>query len=312
MNNMAREVELSMERPTEDAGSAGIQVIARAADILRALRTAPGGLSQAEVAERVGLARSTIHRLLNALEDEGLVESGGPRGRYRLGPEINRMADTARRGLLSSIHPLLEELSQEVNETVDLSVLDRSRATFVDQVVAPHRLRAVSSVGESFLLHCTANGKAFLAAMSPQDLARATSGNLPQLTAHTITEPAALLQELDRVRAEGIAYDREENSEGICAVGTTIRGLTGVAVAVSVPLPAQRFYGREPLLRDALLNWSQRVERELSAGGEHSGPAVRRGRPAGGGAATPRSSAARSRMRTDQAGRDTGQGLAGG
>jgi hypothetical protein len=148
--------------------------------------------------------------------------------------------------------------------------------------------------------------------MSPQDLARATAGNLPKLTAHTITEPAALLQELERVRDEGIAYDREENSDGICAVGTTIRGLTGVAVAVSVPLPAQRFYGREPLLRDALLNWSQRVERELGASGEHAVPTVRRGRPAGGGAAASRSSAARSRTGADQAGRDAGQRLTGG
>ena len=90
---------------------------------------------------------------------------------------------------------------------------------FVDQVVAPHRLRAVSSVGEAFLLHCTANGKAFLASMSPQDLARATAGPLPRLTSHTITDPAVLLEELDQVRAEGVAYDREENSEGICAVG---------------------------------------------------------------------------------------------
>jgi DNA-binding IclR family transcriptional regulator len=257
-----------MERSTEDTvGGTGIQVIARAADILRALRSAPEGFSQAEVAERVGLARSTIHRLLNALEDEGLVECGGPRGRYRLGPEIGRMADTARRGLLSSIRPMLEELSQEVNETVDLSVLDGSRATFVDQVVAPHRLRAVSAVGESFPLHCAANGKAFLAAMSPPDLAWALSGNLAKLTAHTITEPAALQEELALIRAEGIAYDREEHSEGICAVGTIIRGLTGVAVAVSVPLPAQRFYGREPLLRDALLTWAQRVERELGGVG---------------------------------------------
>jgi DNA-binding IclR family transcriptional regulator len=270
-----------MERSTEDtAGGTGIQVIARAADILRVLRSAPEGLSQAEVAERVGLARSTIHRLLNALEDEGLVECGGRR--YRLGPEIGRMADTARRGQLSSLRPMLEELSQEVNETVDLSVLDGSRATFVDQVVAPHRLRAVSAVGESFPLHCSANGKAFLAAMSPPDLARALSGNLAKLTAHTITEPAALQEELARIRAEGIAYDREEHTEGICAVGTTIRGLTGVAVAVSVPLPAQRFYGREPLLRDALLTWAQRVERELGGHGGPGVPSVRRGRPGGG------------------------------
>ena len=260
-----------MERSTEEAGGAGIQVIARAADILRALREADGGLSQAEVAEQVGLARSTIHRLLNALEDEGLVECGGPRGRYRLGPEIGRLADTARRGLIASIHPLLEELSHEVNETVDLSILDRNRATFVDQVVAPHRLRAVSSVGEAFLLHCTANGKAFLAAMSPQDLARATAGPLPRLTSHTITDPAVLLGELDQVRIEGVAYDREENSEGICAVGMVLTGLPGPALAVSVPLPAQRFYGREPLLREALLGWGQRVAQELGArdaGGE--------------------------------------------
>jgi DNA-binding IclR family transcriptional regulator len=252
-----------MKRSTEDVGVAGIQVIARAADILRALHRAGAGLSQAEVAEQVGLARSTIHRLLNALEDEGLVESDGPRGRYRLGPEVGRLADTARRGLLASLHPMLEELSHEVNETVDLSVLDQTRATFVDQVVAPHRLRAVSSVGESFLLHCTANGKAFLAAMSPHDLARATAGTLPRLTKRTITDHEVLAAELERVRAEGIAYDREEHSEGICAVGTVIRGLTGLSVAVSVPLPAQRFYGREAALHDALLRWAQRVEGEL-------------------------------------------------
>jgi DNA-binding IclR family transcriptional regulator len=60
-----------------------------------------------------------------------------------------------------------------------------------------------------------------------------------------------------------VAYDREENSEGICAVGMVLSGLSGAALAVSVPLPAQRFYGHEPLLRDALLGWGKRVEREL-------------------------------------------------
>jgi DNA-binding IclR family transcriptional regulator len=266
-----------MERSTEEAGGVGIQVIARAADILRALRLAPAGLSQAEVAEQVGLARSTIHRLLNALEDEGLVESDGPRGRYRLGPEVGRLADTARRGLLVSLHPMMEELSRDVNETVDLSVLDRNQATFVDQVVAPHRLRAVSAVGETFPLYCTANGKAFLAAMSPHDLTRATAGTQPKLTEHTITDPEALAAELARVRAEGIAYDREEHTEGICAVGTVIRGLTGLSVAVSIPVPAQRFYGREAALGDALLRWAQRVEAELGDLEEpHAAPRRRR------------------------------------
>ncbi len=276
MITMPQEVGTEMDRSAEDTAATGIQVIARAADILRTLHSVPGGLSQAEVGERIGLARSTIHRLLNALENEGLVESSGPRGRYRLGPEIGRMADAARQGLLSSMHPLLEELSREVNETVDLSVLNHNRANFIDQVVAAHRLRAVSAVGESFLLHCTANGKAFLAAMTPRDLARATSGNLARLTARTIIDPAALERELEQVRAEGIAYDREEHTEGICAVAAIVRGLAGVPVAVSIPLPGQRFYGREPALRDALLAWTDRVERELGGASDHGTRPARR------------------------------------
>ena len=87
-------------------------------------------------------------------------------------------------------------------------------------------------MGESFPLHCTANGKAFLAGMPPQDLARALAGRLAALTPHTITDPVALGRELDRVRDDGIAYDREEHAEGICALGIVLPGL---AVAVSVP-----------------------------------------------------------------------------
>jgi DNA-binding IclR family transcriptional regulator len=253
-------------RSAEESGSSGIQVIARTADILRILQAEPGGLTQAEVGERIGLARSTVHRLLNALEDEGLVESTGRRGRYRLGPEIPRMADAAWRGSLGDMHPLLEELSREVNETVDLSVLDRTRVTFVDQVVAPHRLRAVSAVGESFPLHCTANGKAFLAAMTPRELAKALPDELARFTPHTITDPAVLRRELDRIRAGGIAYDREEHTEGICALGAALGSLAGVPIAVSIPLPLQRFETREPALREALLPWTTRVRAQLLNG----------------------------------------------
>ena len=116
--------------------------------------------------------------------------------------------------------------------------------------------------------------------MSPQDLARATAGPLPRLTPRTITDPAALLEELDQVRAEGVAYDREENSEGICAVGMSCAG-SGPWPS-SVPLPAQRFYGREPLLREALLGRAARVEHALGAAVAQSG------RPPGSGSAVRR------------------------
>jgi DNA-binding IclR family transcriptional regulator len=244
---------------SEEARGTGIQVIARAAEMLRLLQAHPGGLNQAEIGERLGMARSTVSRILNALDDEGLVASRAPRGRYRLGPEIARMAGTVRRSVVIDVHPFMEELSRELEETVDLSILDGDRATFVDQVVSPHRLRAISAVGESFPLHCCANGKALLANLPPEEQARAVPSRLARLTVNTITTPAALRKELEHIRAEGIAYDREEQSEGICAVGAVLRGFSDEMIAVSVPVPAQRFYRRESELAQALLAWVERV-----------------------------------------------------
>ena len=243
----------------EDGRGGGIQVIARAAEILRVLQTHPGGLSQAEIGARVGMARSTVSRILNALEDEGLVASRGARGPYRLGPEIARMASTVRLSVVTDMHPFLAELSRSLDETVDLSILDGDRASFIDQVVPPRRLRAMSAVGESFPLYCCANGKALLASLSPELRAQALPGRLVPLTPATVTSLAALRDELERFAAEGVAYDREEQTEGICAVAVALAGVTEELVAVSVPVPAQRFYGREPELAQALLAWAAKV-----------------------------------------------------
>ena len=241
----------------------GIQVIARAAEMLRALQGSPGGLTQADLAERLGLARSTVHRILGALEEEGLVATSPARGRYRLGPEIARMADAVRRELLGQIHPLLQDLSRELGETVDLSVLDGDRVTFLDQVVAPQRLRAVSAVGESFPLHACAPGKAMLAAMEPAVVSTILPARLQQFTPTTVTSLSRLRAELKQIRDTGVAFDREEHTEGICAVGALIDPQDPLPMAVSIPMPAQRFHGREAEVADALLAARNRIRQEL-------------------------------------------------
>lgn len=246
-----------------ESRSSGIQVIARAADMLRALQSSPGGLTQADLCERLGLARSTVHRILGALEREGLVVTSSARGVYRLGPEIARMADAVRRELLARIHPFLQKLSRELDETVDLSILDGDRVTFLDQVVAPRRLRAVSAVGESFPLHACAPGKAMLAALAPSALSALLPSKLQPLTRHSITTLAALRAELREVRGSGVAYDREEHTEGICAVGAVIDPANPAPMALSVPLPTQRFHGREPELAAALLATCAQIGQEL-------------------------------------------------
>jgi DNA-binding IclR family transcriptional regulator len=244
--------------------TSGVQVIARAAEMLRALQASPGGLSQADLSERLGLARSTVHRILGALEEEGLVAATRARGGYRLGPEIARMADAIRRDLLGRVHPFLQQLSRVLEETVDLSILDGDRITFLDQVVAPQRLRAVSAIGESFPLHACAPGKAMLAVLPPAVLGTLMTSRLRPLTAHTITTQAALRAELRKVRETGVGYDREEHTEGICAVGAVIDATDPAPMAISVPMPAQRFHGREETVAAAVLATCSQVRRELA------------------------------------------------
>jgi DNA-binding IclR family transcriptional regulator len=241
------------------ASGSGIHAIARAAELLRLLHAHPAGLSQPEVGERLGMARSTVSRLLNSLVDEGLVTLRATRGPYQLGPEMARMANTVRLSLVMDVHPFLEELSRQLNETVDLSILEGDRVTFLDQVASCHRLRAISAVGESFPLHCSANGKALLASLPPAQRAEALPRRLTRLTANTITNGAQLCKELRLVAQHGVAFDREEQTAGVCAVGAALPGVTDQMVAVSVPVPAQRFYGRERELARALRAWVEAV-----------------------------------------------------
>ncbi len=243
----------------QGASGSGIHAIARAAELLRLLHAHPAGLSQPEVGERLGMARSTVSRLLNSLADEGLVTLRATRGPYQLGPEMARMANTVRLSLVMDVHPFLEELSRQLNETVDLSILEGDRVTFLDQVVSRHRLRAISAVGESFPLHCSANGKALLARLAPAQRAEALPRRLPRLTANTVTNAAQLCRELTHVALHGVAFDREEQTAGVCAVGAALPGVTDHMVAVSVPVPAQRFYGRERELARALRAWVETV-----------------------------------------------------
>jgi IclR family acetate operon transcriptional repressor len=95
------------------------QVIARAADVLRALEVEPGGLSLAKIAQRVESPRSTVHRIVTALEAESLVVPASPSGGYRLGPELARFAASTSGELRESVRPAIERLRYEADETVD-------------------------------------------------------------------------------------------------------------------------------------------------------------------------------------------------
>lgn len=231
----------------------GVQVVRRVAQILSALRDEPSGLSLSQIASRTGLARSTVHRLVGALQSEEFVSAASPGGRYRLGSAVAGLADSSNRDVVLTYHPLLSELSRTLNETVDLAVLEYDQVRFVHQVAASqHRLRAVSAIGALFPAYCTANGKALLATLPDEDLVRLLPAHMVANTKHTVTDRGALLAELGEVRRSHVAFDREEHTDGICAVGATVIDFSGRPLAVSVPVPAQRFYANEQWLADTL------------------------------------------------------------
>lgn len=242
----------------------GIQVISRAASILRSLEHAPDGLSLAQISERVELPRSTTHRLIVALQIEGFLTTAPTSGRFRLGPAMSRLGVVARGELRHIARPHIEELAQRVQETVDLAVLDGDQVLFVDQVPMLHRLGAISTVGAIFPAYCTASGKALLAAaMSASD--PLPKGELIRLTRTTIVSRQALADELAGIRASHVAYDREEHTEGICGVGVAVRSPDGELAAVGIPVPATRFYNQEDRLAREVLTTRTAIEAALKS-----------------------------------------------
>ena len=209
--------------------------------MLRALEDAPKGLSLGEIAQRVGLARSTVQRIVDALRSAQFLIAASPTAGVRLGPALVRLAASASVEFDDITRPIIAELSQAVGETVDLSVLKGRTVVFTDQIQGSHRLRAVSAIGDSFPLHCTANGKAILSVLPAEKLRVLLRGPLPRLTANTITRPAELQREIEDCRRTGIAVDDEEHTEGICALGTGFIDPLGRAIALSVPVPSTRF-----------------------------------------------------------------------
>jgi len=230
-----------------------VQVIARAAAILRALETEAAGLSLGQIAQRVGLARSTVQRIVAALQAERLVMNASPAGRIRLGPTIFRLAASVHTDIASVARPFLLKLSNELGETVDLAAVKGDHMIFIDQVTGSQRLRAVSAVGETFPLYCTANGKAYLAELDRGAIEQLIGISFERRTPRTLVRLDELINDLGSIRQSGVAFDREEHTLGICAAGVALRDQLGNWVAISVPVPAQRFQGRERDIAEHLL-----------------------------------------------------------
>jgi DNA-binding IclR family transcriptional regulator len=248
-----------------DGGEAGgdkaqVQVIRRAAAVLNALVGNDDGLSLGVIAKRLDLPRSTVQRIVAALEEENFVMAASPAGRVRLGPGLRRLASSVEANPAVVVKPVIVELWRDISETVELSVLKRDYAIFIDQLVGAQRLRTVSEISEHVPLHCTAAGKALLARMEDTDIEARIGRTYPAYTKSTLTTYAALVKSINDARRTGLAYDIEEHDVGVCGVGIAVEDMVGNALAVSVSIPSPRFERVKSLVAEGLLQAKAKLE----------------------------------------------------
>lgn len=225
-----------------------IQSVSRASRILLAVASAPDGMAAKDVAEAFGLALPTTYHLLSTLAFEGLLEKDAQR-RYVVGPKAAVIAHAMMRDAAppEAYVRVLRRLAEETGEMAYLSAWRRGRIEVLDTVAGNHAV-AVGAIDTGFYgnPHARATGKLLLAFADEivrEAVLRATP--LQALTPHTITDEARLYEELDRVRAAGYAYDREEYAEGVTCVSTPISEAGVVVAALTISAPTERFLANE-------------------------------------------------------------------
>jgi DNA-binding IclR family transcriptional regulator len=236
----------------------GIQVISRAADIMRALSEKPQGMSLSAIAQEVSLPRSTVQRIVAALELERLVEFLGPSGGFRLGPALGQLIHKTQSDIISSIRPILASLSAEIRETVSLGTLAADKVYIVDCITYERELRVVVPIGIQVPAYLTAIGRSLLQALPEDRLASILPAKLRTPSGTLLGRPE-FIAALHRSRPGGVLVDNEEYLEGVRTYAILIRTHFG-NYAVSVLAPTRRAIDQAEVLKDGLIGCRDAIE----------------------------------------------------
>jgi DNA-binding IclR family transcriptional regulator len=238
--------------------------------ILKALGEHPGRLGLSDLADRVGLAKTTVHGLLRTLQEHGLVEQHLDTDKYQLGPQLLQLGNSYLdlNELRSRSLAWSEQLATRVGEAVRVGVPHGDGVLVVHHVFRPDTSLQVLEVGALLPLHATALGKAVLAYFDDDSIEDVVTGALPKLTGHTHVSPAAIRRELAAVRDSGYAVEREEALLGEGGIAAPIFDRRGEVIgAVGVAGPRERLLRRNrlPDVTAAVLEAARGISRDLGA-----------------------------------------------
>ncbi|OLC58392.1 MAG: hypothetical protein AUH85_00875 [Chloroflexi bacterium 13_1_40CM_4_68_4] len=221
-----------------------VQSVERTLDLLEALAAAQGEVSITNLAQRTGLHVSTVHRLLATLVHRGYVRQNRESSRYYLGSKMAMLGEGAPRytELRLQAQTALSALTDLIDETTNLVVLEDTAAVYIDQVQCKQVVRLFTAIGNRVPLQCTAAGKVLLSYVPAESRDKVIERlDFRSYTPRSIASRSALLAALDAVRRSGYALDEEEYQTGVRCVAVPILGTDGQPVAaISVSAPAHR------------------------------------------------------------------------
>ncbi|MEJ2346098.1 MAG: IclR family transcriptional regulator [Gammaproteobacteria bacterium] len=239
-----------------------IQVIDRMSSLLDAVARYPEPVGLKILAAETGLHSSTAFRILDSMVTHGFIERDAG-GQYLLGRKLLRLGSRvhAQSDLREHALPILCRLRDELGETVNLTLREGDEVVYVEKATPNRMMHVQQLIGSRAPLHVTAVGKLMLA-LEGEDECRsyAERTNLPSYTRNTINSLPKLLDEAERLRGQGYAYDNEEAEIGVGCIGTLIYDATGSVVAgLSVSAPIER-------RKDEWIDDLRRAAREISEG----------------------------------------------
>ena len=223
--------------------SARLSSVANSIRLLKAFTDDEFELGVSSLAKRLGLAKSTVHRLASTLIKDDMLEQDKQTGKYRLGLALFELGARVRRkmNVFNEAQFALKDLVEKTEETAHLTVLDHASVMFLYKFESRQAIRMKSILGARVPAHCSADGKAILAYQTKERIESIAVNGLAALTAKTITSVEQLMVDLAQVRARGYALDDEETEVGLRAIAAPIRDHTGeVVAAISIAGPIQR------------------------------------------------------------------------
>lgn len=268
---MPMDTSKPIRRRGAESSSKTVATVERAADVLTLFAEQSSiTLGITEIAERLGLSKAAVHRILASLRVRGLIELDLETRRYSLGLTTMRLglAYLDRINIRRIAAPELAALSRSLSETATLSIRAGNSRVYVDQVTPSREVIMSVSLGVPYPLHAGGSSKAFLAFLDEEEIdAYFADARLTRLTERTVVDEQALRKELKTIRRRGYAQSFGERQPGSASVAAPVLDHHGApAGVISVCGPAERFRGEARKCAEALLEATRKLSAEMGHG----------------------------------------------